>query len=62
MRNTKLAGDLAEIAFLYRALGRALIVSKPYGDNARYDFVVDNGTRSCRVQVKSCATADDATT
>src|SRR5438067_6530380 len=29
------------------------IVAKPYGDNERYDFVVDSGQRLWRVQVKS---------
>jgi len=28
-----------------------LIVTQPYGDNARYDFAVDNGKRLKRVQV-----------
>ena len=53
MRNTKRAGDLAEIAFLYRAMGLGMVVSKPFGDNARYDFVVDGGRGCLRVQVKS---------
>jgi len=47
-------GELAEIAFMGRAMGMGLIVTQPYGDNARYDFAVDNGKRFKRVQVKSC--------
>jgi len=54
MRNTKRAGELAEILFLYQATARGMIVTQPYGDNARYDFAVDNGARFVRVQVKSC--------
>ena len=53
-RNPKHAGELAEIAFMGRAMGMGLIVTQPYGDNARYDFAVDNGKRFKRVQVKSC--------
>lgn len=54
MRNTKRAGELAEILFQYQATARGMIVTQPYGDNARYDFAVDNGARFVRVQVKSC--------
>jgi len=51
--NTKHLGDLAELAFTYRAMLRGWIVSKPFGDNSRYDNIVDNGTNLFRVQVKS---------
>ena len=38
---------------MYKALLLGVIVSKPYGDNSRYDFVVDNGRRFLGLQVKS---------
>jgi hypothetical protein len=50
--NTKRRGEVVELAFLYKATKLGLIVSKPYGDSAPYDFVVDNGRKVCKVQVK----------
>ena len=52
-RNRKWAGEMAEAAFLHKAMELGLVVSKPWGDNSRYDFVVDTGERLLRVQVKS---------
>ena len=46
-------GDVAEAAFLYKAMEMGMVVSKPWGDNARYDFAVDTGKKRLRVQVKS---------
>jgi hypothetical protein len=37
----KLLGEKAECAFVYQAMEHGLIVSKPYGDSAAYDFVVE---------------------
>jgi hypothetical protein len=34
-------GERAECAFLSAAMDRGLIVSKPYGDSAPYDFIVE---------------------
>ena len=49
----KRKGELAELRFWTEATRRGMIVSKPYGDSARYDFVVDCGGKLSRVQVKS---------
>ena len=46
-------GELAELAFLYRAAALGLGVLKPMGDSLPYDVAVDNGHRLLRVQVKS---------
>ena len=43
----KLLGEKAECAFVYQAMEHGLIVSKPYGDSAPYDFIV--GRRAHRV-------------
>jgi len=59
--NPKLAGELAESAFMNAALARGFIVSRPFGEDAAYDVVVDNralrppGARSrlLRIQVRS---------
>jgi hypothetical protein len=39
----KMMGELGELDFLRKAMGMRLIVSKPWGDSYRYDFVVDTG-------------------
>jgi len=52
-RNCKGKGELAELAFLYKAAGLGFGVAKPYGDNERYDFILDSGERFWRVQVRS---------
>ena len=49
----KRRGEMAEAAFVVKATGLGLAVSKPWGDSERYDFVVDSGARIWRVQVKS---------
>jgi hypothetical protein len=51
--DAKRRGEVAELAFLHRAASLGLIVAKPYGDSARYDFLVDDGKRVWKVQVKS---------
>ncbi len=53
----KRQGELVELLFLYRAAALGLLVSKPYGDSAKYDFLVDAAGHLTRVQVKSVSTA-----
>ena len=56
----KVAGEWAESAFTCAAIERGFIVSKPYGDSAPYDFIVQRreasqrgrGRPLWRVQVK----------
>jgi hypothetical protein len=52
-RNTKRTGELSEAAFLLKAETLGLHTTKPWGDSERYDFILDNGRRLWRVQVKS---------
>lgn len=54
--NTKLTGERSEAAFLHRAAGLGFGVAKPWGDSMRYDFILDNGERLIRVQVKCTET------
>jgi hypothetical protein len=54
---TKRMGELAEIAFMYRAASEGIGVARPYGDSHPYDFLVQHGRRLARVQVKSCFTS-----
>jgi hypothetical protein len=56
---TKRMGELAELAFMYRAASEGIGVAKPYGDSHAYDFLVQHGRRLARVQVKSCFTKRD---
>ena len=52
--NEKTKGDIAEIAFHLKASVLGLAVSKPYGDNQPFDFIVTTlRIGSVRVQVKS---------
>jgi hypothetical protein len=59
-KNTKLTGERSEASFLHRAAGLGFGVAKPWGDSLRYDFILDNGERLWRVQVKctECLRAD----
>ncbi len=50
--HSKDRGDLTEMQFMVAAAGRGFVVAKPYGDNKRYDLIVDVGRRMWRVQVK----------
>jgi hypothetical protein len=50
--HTKDRGDLTEMRFMVAATRRGLVVAKPYGDNEKYDLIVDAGWRMWRVQVK----------
>ncbi len=50
--NTKRIGELAEAAFIVKAASLGFAVSKPWGDSERYDFILDSGQRTWRVQIK----------
>jgi len=53
---TKIHGELAELAFLFKAASLGIAVAKPYGDSLPYDFMVQCGQRLLRIQVKSVFT------
>lgn len=52
-------GELSELRFLAEAYSRGFVVSKPFGDNAAYDFIIDFNGKLSRVQCKSTATLDE---
>jgi hypothetical protein len=56
MQDPKRKGELGELVFVLTAASHGLIVSKPYGDSACYDFLVQSGRRIRRVQVKAAFT------
>ena len=49
----KQQGDTAELRFMLLNHELGYTVSKPFGDNAKYDLIVDTGKELQRVQVKS---------
>lgn len=63
-RFAKITGEAGECAFIWEATRRGLIVSKPYGESAPYDFIVQPRERGLsgrpgrlsRIQVKAAAT------
>ena len=51
--NSKAKGNLSEIKIISRLIELGYIVSLPFGDNARYDLIFDDGEKLNRVQVKT---------
>jgi len=52
IRHAKARGEWAELRFMTRAAELGFRVTKPWGDNAPYDFAVESGGCFLRVQVK----------
>lgn len=52
-KTCKQRGEWVEMVFMARASREGLQVSKPYGESAAYDFIVESGAFCSRVQVKS---------
>ena len=53
IKHPKRRGEWVELQFMTRATHQGLTVSKPWGDSARYDFIVEHKGHCARVQVKS---------
>lgn len=51
--NTKTIGERSEAIVLATFLRAGKVVLQPFGDNQRYDFVLDEGGKFIRVQVKT---------
>ncbi len=58
IRHPKRRGEWVEMQFMARAAAHGLTVSKPWGDSARYDFIVETRGLCHRVQVKSTSCKD----
>lgn len=56
--NTKEVSEQSEAIVLAELLKRGFSVSLPFGDNQRYDLVLDTGNKLLRVQVKVGRTRD----
>ena len=57
--NTQTRGCLTEQKCFVKCLEAGYMISKPLFDNARYDFILDTGTKLLRIQVKSSAWNED---
>ena len=55
----KIVGTILELEFAAECIRRGAIVSQPFGDNAHYDFLIDNHQRIYRVQVKAASLKAD---
>ena len=62
MRNTKATGDISEACILAALLRAGKVVLQPFGDNQRYDMVVDDGGRFHRIQCKTGRLVDGVIT
>lgn len=51
--NTKQIGEISEALMMAKFLELGWIVLKPFGDNQRYDLVIDKGNGFEKVQVKT---------
>jgi hypothetical protein len=52
-RDTKRVGDISELEVALALTRAGYVVSRPLGENQRYDLIADDGTRLQRVQVKT---------
>lgn len=59
MESTQLKGALTEQKCFLKCIESGFVVSKPLFDNARYDFILDVGSKLLRIQVKTSAWVDD---
>ncbi|ELZ06358.1 hypothetical protein C482_01010 [Natrialba chahannaoensis JCM 10990] len=57
--NTKQTGDETECKIMCRLLEKGYTVSQPFGDNDKYDLILDTGTDLFRVQCKTGWQEDD---
>ena len=53
MEHPKDIGDRTTLAVVLALRALGFIVSEPFGENARYDLVIDDGERLARVQCKT---------
>ena len=61
MRNTKDKGDETEARIIHELIAHGYSVSIPFGDNDKYDIVVDDDGELYRVQCKTAWTNKDDT-
>ena len=52
--NTKRTGDITELQCITYLFELGFEISIPYGENSRYDFIIDNGKDLLKIQCKTC--------
>lgn len=58
IKHAKKRGEWAELKFMAAASERGFRVTKPWGETAQYDFIVEHDGRFVRVQMKSTGFKD----
>lgn len=58
--NTKSIGEASEAMVIAALLRNRKVILQPFGDNQRYDLVIDEGGKFLRVQVKTGRIRDGA--
>jgi hypothetical protein len=53
MEHPKSIGDRTTLAVMFALQGRGYDISLPFGENTRYDLVIDDGVTLSRVQCKT---------
>src|SRR5882757_8667788 len=53
VKQPKRRGEWVELRFMAAAAEHDLNVTKPWGDSAQYDFILEHNRRFLRIQVKS---------
>ena len=52
--HTKAIGNLGELAAMFALNRKGIPISLPYGDNQRYDLIIDHNNKLSKVQIKTC--------
>lgn len=56
---TQCKGNITELKCFLKCIEHGFMVSKPLFDNARYDFLLDSGTKIYKIQIKTSRWMDD---
>ena len=59
MENTQEKGAKTELKCFLKCIEEGYVVSKPFFDNARYDFILDTGKQLLRIQIKTSRWKDE---
>jgi hypothetical protein len=57
--NSKDKGNLAELAAAKKIISKDMSVAFPFGDNERYDLIIDNGQQLEKAQVRKASKRDN---
>lgn len=57
--NSKSIGDISESFIIYKLLDLGISVSKPFGDNQRYDLIIEINRKLYTIQIKTAKFEED---